>query len=135
MSVVPELPRVRYVPVDELAGAVPRLLPGLGKVVALVGYQDDPEASAIARLLPYGIDGDGIEEIVFVRVGEATGEIVQFDDDAWPGEDRTYVQDDLDAAIDLVLEHAAERGLDAAGVLVTGRPQFVRDVADKLGEC
>ena len=43
------------------------------KVVALVGYHDDAEAGSIAQRLPYGYRGDGIEEIVFCRVGPATG--------------------------------------------------------------
>jgi hypothetical protein len=42
------------------------------KVVALVGYHDDAEAGSIAQRLPYGCRGDGIEEIVFCRVGPAT---------------------------------------------------------------
>ena len=42
------------------------------KVVALVGYHDDAEAGSIAQRLPYGYRGDGIEEIVFCRVGPAT---------------------------------------------------------------
>jgi hypothetical protein len=57
------------------------------KVVALVGYHDDAEAGAIAVRLPYG-RGDGIEEIVFGRVRPAT-------DEAWPGEDRTYLVDEV----------------------------------------
>jgi hypothetical protein len=134
---VSALPEVWFVPADALpdAGEIVARLAGSVKAVALVGYHDDADASAIAPHLPYGIDGGGIEEIVFVRTGPATGQVVEFTDEAWPGEDRTYVQDDLDAAIELVLGFAAERGAQGAVVLVTGRPEFVREVADKLRGC
>jgi hypothetical protein len=102
------------------------------KVVALVGYHDDPEAGTIARRLPSGSRGEGIEEIVFCRVGPATGEVVQFADDAWPGEDRTYVCDDVDVAYDLVLQFAAEYDVAGAAVLVTGGPEFLADIRRRL---
>ena len=97
----------------------------LTKVVALVGYHDDAEAGTIARRFLYGNRGDGIEEIVFCRVGPATGEVVQFEGDAWPGEDRTYVVDEVEAALALAQRFAVEYGAEGAVVLVTGRPEFV----------
>ena len=99
------------------------------KVVALVGYHDDAEAGSIAQRLPYGYRGDGIEEIVFCRVGPATGEVVQFADDAWPGEDRTYVVDEVAAALALAQQFAVEYDAEGAVVVVTGRPGFVDEVA------
>ena len=99
------------------------------KVVALVGYHDDPEAGSIAKRLPYGNRGDGIEEIVFCRVGPATGEVVQFAGDAWPGEDRTYVVDEVAAALALAQQFAVEYDAEGAVVVVTGRPEFVDEVA------
>lgn len=106
---------------------------GHSKVVALVGYRDDSEASEASRRLPYGHRGEGIEEIVFSRV--VPGDIVEFADDAWPGEDRTYVQDDVDKAIKLITEFAVEYGAENAVVLVTGHAEFVAAIADKLREC
>ena len=99
------------------------------KVVALVGYHDDPEAGSIAKRLPYGYRGDGVEEIVFCRVGPATGEVVQFTDDAWPGEDRTYVVDEVAPALALAQRFAVEYDAEGAVVVVTGRPEFVEEVA------
>ena len=100
------------------------------KVVALVGYHDDAEAGAIAVRLPYGYRGDGIEEIVFCRVGPATGEVVQFANDAWPGEDRTFVVDEVAAALALAQRFAVEYDAEDAVVVVTGRPEFVDEVAE-----
>jgi hypothetical protein len=105
---------------------------GHTKAVALVGYDDDAEASAIARRLPYGYRGEGIEENVFCRVGPATGQVLEFEDDAWPGEDRTYVSDDVDAAFSLVLRFAAEYGVTGAAVLVTGGPEFLAAIRRRL---
>jgi hypothetical protein len=102
------------------------------KAVALVGYDVDAAASEASRRLPYGHRGDGIEEIVFVRVGEPSDEIVQFEDDAWPGEDRTYVQDDLDAAIELVVRFAVEYDPLGSVVLVTGNGAFLGAVAQRF---
>ena len=76
------------------------------KVVALVGYHDDAEAGSIAKRLPYGYRGDGVEEIVFCRVGPATGEVVQF---------------------------AVEYDAEGAVVVVTGRAQFVDEVGELVG--
>ncbi len=104
------------------------------KVVALVGYRDDNEASEASRHLPYGHRGDGIEEIVFVR-HEPIDRIVEFDQDAWPGEDRTYVQDDLDKAQELITRFAVEYGAERSAVLVTGHAEFVAAIADKLRGC
>jgi hypothetical protein len=103
------------------------------KVVALVGYHDDAEAGAIAKRLPYGYRGDGIEEIVFCRVGPATGEVVQFSDDAWPGEDRTYVVDEVAAALALAQQFAVEYDAQGALVVVSGRPEFVDEVGELVG--
>jgi hypothetical protein len=103
---------------------------GHSKVVALVGYHDDTEAGAIARRLPYGHRGEGIEEIVFCRTGPPTGEVVQFEDDAWPGEDRTYVADDLDRAFSLVLGFAVEYDAASSVVLVTGGAEFLVAVTE-----
>ena len=102
-------------------------------MVALVGYHDDAEAGSIAVRLPYGYRGDGIEEIVFCRVGPATGEVVQFADDAWPGEDRTYVVDEVAAALALAQQFAVEYDAEGAVVVVTGRPEFVDEVAGLVG--
>ncbi len=99
------------------------------KVVALVGYHDDAEAGSIAMRLPYGYRGDGIEEIVFCRVGPPTGEVVQFADDAWPGEDRTYVVDEVAAALALAQRFAVEYDPEGAVVVVAGRAGFVDEVA------
>jgi hypothetical protein len=99
------------------------------KVVGLVGYHDDAEAGAIAVRLPYGYRGDGIEEIVFCRVGPPTGEVVRFAADAWPGEDRTFVVDEVGAALALAQEFAVEYDADGAVVVATGRPEFVDEVA------
>ncbi len=82
----------------------------LAKAVALVGYEDDAHVGEMAKRLPYGSRGEGIEEIVFCRVGPATGEVVQFSDDAWPGEDRTYVADDVAEALALAQRFATEHG-------------------------
>jgi hypothetical protein len=103
---------------------------GHSKVVALVGYHDDAEAGTIARRLPYGHRGEGIEEIVFCRTGPATGEVVAFEDDAWPGEDRTYVSDDLATAFSLALRFAVEYDAATAAVLVTGGPDFLAAVSE-----
>ena len=103
------------------------------KVVALVGYHDDAEAGSIAQRLPYGYRGDGIEEIVFCRVGPPTGEVVQFADDAWPGEDRTYVVDEVAAALALAQRFAVEYDAEGAVVVVTGRPEFVDEVGELVG--
>ena len=112
-----------------------RILDGAhSKVVALVGYREDAEASAASRRLPYDIHGKGIEEIVFVRT-VPSGEIVEFEDDAWPGEDRTFVQDDLDAAIELIVGFAVEHGPERSAVLVTGHTAFISAAADKLRGC
>ena len=105
----------------------------LVKVTALVGYDDDAHAGAIAMRLPYGHRGEGVEEIVFCRVGSATGEVVQFADDAWPGEDRTYVVDDVGEALAAVQRFATEYGADGSVVVVTGGPGFVDEVAGRLG--
>lgn len=104
------------------------------KVVALVGYRDDAEASDVARRLPYGHRGQGIEEIVFVRA-VPIDQIVEFEDDAWPGEDRTYVLDDVPGALELITRFAVEYGTDKSVVLVTGHAEFVGAIADKLREC
>lgn len=69
--------------------------------------------------MPYGSRGEGIEEIVFCRVGPATSEVVQFEDDAWPGEDRTYVVDEVEAALALAQRFAVEYGGEGAVVLVS----------------
>lgn len=103
------------------------------KAVALVGFEHDFEASEAARRLPYGLRGEGIEEIVFTRTVSG-GPLVEFDDDAWPGEDRTFVQDDLDAAIDLVIDFAIEYDPEGAIVVVTGDARFVELVARRLHE-
>ena len=106
---------------------------GLAKVTALVGYDDDAHAGAIAKRLPYGHRGEGIEEIVFCRVGPATGEVVQFADDAWPGEDRTYVVDDVGEALKLAQHFGIEYGADGSVIVVTGGPEFVADIAGRVG--
>ncbi|MDR7087556.1 hypothetical protein J2X11_002395 [Aeromicrobium panaciterrae] len=106
---------------------------GHPKVVALVGYREDAEASEVSRHLPYGYRGEGIEEIVFSR--ETPADILQFEDDAWPGEDRTFVQDDVDAALELINEFAVEYGAQGSVVLVTGHAEFVAEIADKLRGC
>ena len=93
------------------------------KAVALVGYRVDAEANAASRRLPYGYRGDGVEEIVFLRV-EPTGVDLVFEDDAWPGEDRTWVTEDLDVALGLVLEFAAEIDLERTLVVVVGDESF-----------
>ena len=103
------------------------------KVVALVGYHDDAEAGSIAQRLPYGYRGDGIEEIVFCRVGPATSEVVQFANDAWPGEDRTFVVDEVAAALALAQQFAVEYDPAGAVVVVTGRPEFVDEVSELVG--
>lgn len=100
------------------------------KVVALVGYRGDSEASEASRHLPYGHRGEGIEEIVFSR--QEPGDIVEFADDAWPGEDRTYVDDDVDSALDRSTRFAVEYGAERSAVLVTGHAEFVAAIADKL---
>jgi hypothetical protein len=99
------------------------------KVVALVGYREDAEASEASRHLPYGPRGEGIEEIVFVRA-VPIDRIVEFEDDAWPGEDRTYVQDDLEAAIALIVRFAIEYDPVDSAVLVTGDAAFLERVAE-----
>ena len=101
------------------------------KAVALVGYRDDAEASEASRHLPYGHRGEGIEEIVFVRE-VPIDRIVEFEDDAWPGEDRTYVQDDLDAAIELIERFAVDDGPAGSAILVTGGYRFVQHVAEVI---
>jgi hypothetical protein len=106
---------------------------GHPKVVAMVGYHDDPEAGTIARRLPYGNRGEGIEEIVFCRTGPATGETLQFEDAAWPGEDRTYVLDEVEAATELARRFAVEYGAEGSVVLVTGGSEFVAAVATVVG--
>lgn len=100
------------------------------KVVALVGYRDDSEASEASRHLPYGHRGDGIEEIVFSR--QEPGDIVEFADDAWPGEDRTYVDDDVDSALDRITRFAVEYGAVDSVVIVTGDAAFLDRVASTL---
>lgn len=100
------------------------------KVVALVGYGDDAAASEASRHLPYGHRGEGIEEIVFVR--REPGDIVEFEDDAWPGEDRTYVQDDLAAAIELVTHFAIEYDPVGSVVIVTGDAEFIDSVRERV---
>jgi len=126
-------PTYWLVPVDSLPAADEVLArvraQGRPKVVALVGYHDDAEAGSIAQRLPYGYRGDGIEEIVFCRVGPPTGEVVQFADDAWPGEDRTYVVDEVAAALALARRFAVDEEPEGAVVVVTGRPEFVDEVA------
>lgn len=92
---------------------------GYDKAVALVGYRHDAEANDASRCLPYGSRGQGVEEIVFLRV-EPTGADLAFEDDAWPGEDRTWVTEDLDTALGLVQEFADEHGPDGALVVVVG---------------
>jgi hypothetical protein len=105
----------------------------LTKAVALVGYEDDAHAGEIAKRLPYGLRGEGIEENVFCRVGSATGEVVQFADDAWPGEDRTYVVDDVTEALALAQRFATEYGAEGAVVVVTGGQDFVSEIAGRVG--
>jgi hypothetical protein len=100
---------------------------GHAKVVALVGYRDDAEASEVARHLPYGHRGEGIEEIVFART-VPIDRIVEFEDDAWPGEDRTYVLDDPTEALALATRFAIEYGAENSVVLVTGHREFVESV-------
>ncbi len=103
---------------------------GHPKVVALVGYGEDFEASEASRHLPYGHRGQGIEEIVFVR--RVPGDIVEFEDDAWPGEDRTYVQDDLRAAIELITKFAIEYDPVGSVVIVTGDAAFLERVEELI---
>lgn len=57
------------------------------------------------------------------------------EDDAWPGEDRTYVLDDVPGALELITRFAVEYGTDKSVVLVTGHAEFVGAIADKLREC
>ena len=45
-----------------------------------------------------------------------------------PGEDRTYVVDEVEAALALAQRFAVEYGADGSVVLVTGRPEFVTAV-------
>lgn len=115
-------------PAEEVLGRVRR--GKHPKVVALVGYGEDSEASEASRHLPYGHRGEGIEEIVFVR--RVPGDIVEFEDDAWPGEDRTYVQDDLAAAIDLVTQFAIEYDPVGSVVIVTGDAEFIDSVRERV---
>lgn len=130
-------PTYWLVPAESLPDAevvVERIRAGeLAKAVALVGYDDDAYAGEIATRLPYGHRGEGIEEIVFCRVGPATGEVVQFADDAWPGEDRTYVVDDVAEALALAQRFATEYGAERTVVVVTGGPEFVADIAARIG--
>ena len=105
---------------------------GHSKVVALVGYRDDAEASEASRRLPYGHRGEGIEEIVFSR--QEPGDIVEFADDAWPGEDRTYVDDDVDSALARITRFAVEYGAAGSIVIVTGDVAFLDRVATTLAQ-
>jgi hypothetical protein len=101
------------------------------KVVALVGYRTDAEASEVARHLPYGPHGEGIEEIVFARA-VPIARTVEFEDDAWPGEDRTYVLDDVPGALELINRFAVEHGAENSAILVTGHAGFVDAVHARL---
>jgi len=101
------------------------------KVVALVGYRVDAEASEVARHLPYGPHGEGIEEIVFARA-VPIARTVEFEDDAWPGEDRTYVLDDVPRALELINRFAVEYGAENSAVLVTGHVGFVEAIRARL---
>lgn len=116
----------------DLEGVRARVLEGgYAKVVALVGYRDDAEASEVARHLPYGHRGEGIEEIVFAR-SVPIDRILEFDDDAWPGEDRTYVLDDPTEALALATRFAVEYGAESSVVLVTGHAEFVQSIRVRL---
>lgn len=130
-----EQPVFWFEPLDTLPAAsvvTQRILHGAhSKVVALVGYHEDSEASRASRSLPYGNRGEGIEEIVFVRA-EPIDRVVEFDDDAWPGEDRTFVQDDLAAAIELIVGFAVEYDPATSAVLVTGDAEFLSRVAEAV---
>jgi hypothetical protein len=128
-------PTYAFEPLDTLpdaAGVRARVLEGAhAKAVALVGYRDDTEASEVARHLPYGPHGEGIEEIVFARA-VPIARIVEFEDDAWPGEDRTYVLDDVPGALELITRFAVEYGAENSLVLVTGHAGFVDAVRARL---
>jgi type II secretory pathway component GspD/PulD (secretin) len=54
---------------------------------------------------------------------------VQFSVDAWPGEERTYVVDEVAAALALAHQYAVEYDPEGAVVVVTGRPELVEEVA------
>ena len=132
---VGEAPAYVFEPLETLPdaeGVRARVLEGgHAKAVALVGYRDDAEASEVARHLPYGHRGEGIEEIVFARA-IPIARIVEFEDDAWPGEDRTYVLDDIPGAIELITRFAVEYDAENSLVLVTGHARFVADVRERL---
>ena len=55
--------------------------------------------------------------------------MVEFEADAWPGEDRTYVVDDPEEALALTLRFAVEHGAEGSVVLVVGDQEFVAAVA------
>ena len=55
---------------------------------------------------------------------------MQFADDAWPGEDRTFVVDEVGAALALAQQFAVEYDAEGAVVVVTGRPEFVQAVEE-----
>lgn len=129
-----ERPEIWSVPIDDLPGVdVAARLGGSTRVVALVGHHDDTAANAAARYLPQGVAGAGVEEIVFVRTGPATGTTIAFEPDAWPGEDRTFEQPDLGAAVGLALDLAGDVSSGPTTLLVTGDRTFLDAAAAVLG--
>ena len=58
---------------------------------------------------------------------------MHFADDAWPGEDHTYVVDDVGEALKLAQHFGIEYGADKSVIVVTGGPEFVADIAGRVG--